>query len=323
MPPRYRPPFEVTAAALTSCLEISRLVGRYEGLMSPKVQPKLRRQNRIRTVLGSVAIEGNSLSEDQVTALLEQQRVAGPRRDILEVQNAIEAYDRAGRLNPTREKDLLTAHRVLMRGLVADAGRYRSQSVGVLQGTRVAHVAPPAKQVPRLVGQLLEFLRTATDHPLVKSAVVHYELEFIHPFSDGNGRLGRLWQHVELVRWHELFEHLPIESVVRARQAEYYRVLGACDQAGSSSLFIEFSLSTIHTALAELVRDLRPEPATPSSRLETARAHLGRREFSRKDYLALFKTLSTATASRDLKQGLLEDVLSSRGERALVRYRFR
>jgi Fic family protein len=323
MASRYRPPFEVTAAALTSCVEITRLVGRYEGLLSPKAQPKLRRKNRIRTVLGSVAIEGNSLSEDQVTALLEQKRVAGPRREILEVQNAIAAYDRARRLDPRKEKDLLAAHRILTRGLVPDAGRYRSQGVGVLQGTRVAHVAPPARQVPRLVGQLLEFLRTASDHPLVKSAVVHYELEFIHPFSDGNGRIGRLWQHVVLVQWHDIFDHLPIESVVRARQAEYYRVLGACDQAGSSSRFVEFSLSTIHTALADFLRDLRPEPATASSRLETARAALGRREFSRKDYLALFKALSTATASRDLKQGVTDRLLSTRGERALARYRFR
>jgi Fic family protein len=323
MASRYRPPFEVTAAALTSSVEITRLVGRYEGLLSPKAQPKLRRQNRIRTILGSVAIEGNSLSEDQVTALLEQKRVAGPRRDILEVQNAIEVYDRASRLDPTKEKDLLAAHRILTRGLVADAGRYRSQGVGVRQGTRVAHVAPPARQVPRLVGQLLDFLGSASDHPLVKSAVLHYELEFIHPFSDGNGRIGRLWQHVVLVRWHEIFDHLPIESVVRARQAEYYRVLGACDRAGSSSLFIEFSLSTILAALSDFLRELRPEPQTTSSRLETARRALGRREFSRKDYLALFKTLSTATASRDLKHGLLEGVLSSSGERALVRYRFR
>jgi Fic family protein len=318
----YRPPFEITSHVLATLGEITRLVGRYEGLQSPTPQPRLRRDNRIRTIVGSLAIEGNGLTPDQVTAILDKRRVIGPKREIVEVENAIAAYVRAPELDPTKVKDLLAAHGLLMKELVADAGRLRAGGVGVVHGSRVLHVAPPAKQVPRLVSELLQYLRDSREHPLVLSAVAHYEIEFIHPFSDGNGRTGRLWQHVILVRWQPLFEWLPVESVVRARQGEYYRVLAACDRAASCTAFIEFSLDVILEALGELLAELKPAPSSVTTRLDLAHRHFGRREFTRKDYLLLIKTLSTATASRDLQHGVAEGLLTRTGDRSRARYRF-
>lgn len=321
----YRPPFELTTTVVEHLVEIMRLVGRYEGLTSPTPQPKLRRQNQIRTVLGTLAIEGNTLSMDQATAIIDKKRVLGPKREILEVENAIHVYARARELDPGKSRDLRAAHGVLMRGLIEDAGAYRTKAVGVFQGSKVAHVAPSAKRVPVLVDELLSFIRRrgATPHPLVKAAVAHYELEFIHPFSDGNGRVGRLWQHVMLVRFHPLFEFVPFESMIHAKQAEYYRVLGACDQAGSSTLFVEFSLASLLTSLEEFLGELRPEPLDAKTRLDVARVVFGDREFSRKDYLDHFKALSTATASRDLKHGVDAKSLSRSGDKARARYRFR
>jgi Fic family protein len=319
----YTPPFDVTPSAIARLMEIMRLVGRYEGLLSPPPQPKLRRQNRIRTVVGSLAIEGNTLSTEQATAIMDNKRVIGPKREVLEVRNAISTYSRASNYDPGRSRDLLLAHRSMMDGLIEDAGRYRSKAVGVFQGSHVAHVAPAAKRVGPLVEQLFEFVRRATStHPLVNAAVTHYKLEFIHPFSDGNGRMGRLWQHVMLVRFHSLFEHVPVESIIHARQEEYYRVLGACDRAGNSTAFVEFALESVLGSVEEFLHDLRPEPMTAKARLEVARHAFGFEEFSRKDYLAQFKALSTATASRDLREGVEAGALSKRGDKSLARYRF-
>jgi len=291
--------------------------------MSPRPQPQLRRRNRIRSIQGSLAIEGNTLSEDQVTAILEHRRVAGPRREILEVQNAIATYDRAATFDPAAERDLLAAHGLMMRGLAEDAGRYRRKGVGVLRGRRVTRLAPPPRQVPRLMGDLLTFLRADREtHPLIKSAVFHYELEFIHPFSDGNGRMGRLWQHVILLRVHPVFEFLPVESVIRSEQGRYYRALGASDKAGASTAFVEFSLETIRQAFEEFAGELRPEAQTGRDRLQVARDHFGDRPFSRKHYLTLFPRLSTATASRDLKDGVDRAELTRSGDKSTSAYRF-
>ena len=319
----HRPPFEVTGGILASCASIMRLVGRYEGLSSPPPQPKLRRQNRVRTVHATLRIEGNALSTDHVTAVLDGKRVVGERREILEITNALAAYDAARGADPAKEPALLGAHRTLMNGLVEDAGRYRQRSVGVLQGTKVAHVAPQAKQVPALVRQLLEFVgRDVATHPLIRAAAAHYEIEFIHPFTDGNGRMGRLWQHVILTRYAPVFEYVPVESIIEQRQAEYYRVLGECDRAGSSTTFIAFVLDALDEALGQFVEELRPAAATALTRLDRARSRLGATRFSRKEYLALFKTISTATASRDLQAGVADGTLVRRGNRAQARYRF-
>jgi Fic family protein len=325
MPPTsYNPPFELTAKCLAATSEIMRLVGRYEGMLGPKPEPKLRRQNHIRTVQGSLAIEGNTLGVDQVSAILDHKRVLGPKRDVVEVTNAIAAYARAANVNPYRAADLRNLHRLMMKDLIADAGRYRKGGVGIVRGSSIAHVAPPAKRVAALVDQLLSFLESdQTLHPLLQSAIAHYELEFIHPFSDGNGRMGRLWQHVVLVRYHPLFEYLPVESVVHCHQQEYYRVLGACDKTGSSTLFVEFSLATIRETLAGFLSEVRLEAPTAQTRLALARQDFGGKNFSRKDYLCHFPTLSTATASRDLRDGVEQGMLVRFGTKAQARYHFR
>ncbi len=318
-----RPPFEITPLGIRLLANIERLLGRYEGWHHPRPTPLLRKSLRVKTVQGSVAIEGNALTEDQVTALLDGKRVAGPRKDILEVQNALKAYDRLAAWKPGRRADLLKAHRVLMAGLLERAGRWRTKGVEVIKGKKVIHVAPPAGRVPGLVQDLLRYVAADTEtHPIVKAAVVHYELEFIHPFEDGNGRMGRLWHTLILSHYHPLFQHVPIESVIRDRQKEYYSVLSRCNQAGYSTAFIEFSLAATRDALDRTLSEIAPVTVTAAHRLETAREHFANRSFSRKDYLTLFPKLSTATASRDLRQAVDEGRMQRTGDKSLARYVF-
>ena len=318
-----QPPFTISSLAIQLLADIERLLGRYEGLHHPRPAPQLRRSLRVRTVQGSVAIEGNTLAEDQITALIEGKRVVGPPREIREVENALAAYQHLDDWHPERRSDLLKAHGKLMAGLMDRAGQWRRGAVGVVQGPNVLHVAPPADRVPFLVQDVLEFLKgDKKTHPIVKAAVMHYELEFIHPFEDGNGRIGRLWHTLVLSRYHSVFKYVPIESVIRERQVEYYEVLGKCDRAGNSTLFIEFSLKATRDALAATLNQLAPSPVTAADRLTTAQQHFGKQSFSRKDYLALLQGLSTATASRDLKQAVDEGRLRKTGDKSLTRYQF-
>jgi Fic family protein len=316
------PPFTVTPAMLEACFGIGRMVGQLGGLSAERPQPQLRRENRVRTVRGTVAIEGNQLSEEQVTAVLDGKRVIGPRSQVLEVQNAIAAYDRAPGWKPWSQKDLLEAHGVLLRDLAADAGRWRSGGVGVLHGKRVAHVAPPAKQVPRLMAGLLEWGAKAEVPLLIKAIAVHYEVQFIHPFSDGNGRLGRLWQHVILLGVSPVFDWVPVESIIQARQRDYYAALGASDRAGDCAPFLEFSLPALRDALEGLMEKVYPERETADARLEVAKSALGSGWFSRADYRKVHRRLSTATASRDLKEGVDRGMLKRQGDRRNARYAF-
>ena len=318
-----RPPFELTPKILNLCTEITRVLGRYEGLNLSKPEPKLRRTSRIRTIQASLAIEGNTLELDQVTAVLDGKKVRGSPREILEVRNAIKAYDEISEFKPHSSKSLLAAHGMLMDGLIPDAGKWRMKNVGIFQGSHVAHTAPQAKLVPELMDHLFKFVKQDKDtNPLILSAVFHYELEFIHPFSDGNGRIGRLWQTVLLSKFHPLFEFTPVESAVRDRQADYYKSLGLSDKTGSATPFIEFSLETIRQALESLTDSIRPSPLTAHDRLNLARETFGKIDFSRKDYLSIFKTISTATASRDLAFGVENKIIKMSGEKSLAKYRF-
>jgi len=318
-----KPPFTLTPEILNQCGAIERLLGQYEGLKAPKPQMQLRRKNRIRSIQSSLAIEGNVLTTAQVTAILDRQRVVGPKRDILEVQNAIEVYEDLASYQAHSEGSFLKAHGRLMKGLTADAGRWRSSGVVIREGEKILHVAPKAALVSKLMGELFGFVKQEQKktHPLILSSVFHYEAEFIHPFSDGNGRMGRLWQQVLLLQFHPLFEFVPVESMIRKRQEDYYQALRTSDKAGDSNAFIVFSLSVIREALEEFLRELKPEPLDARARLDLARTHFPK-EFSRKEYLLFFKTLSTATASRDLQAGVRDGVLTAKGEKALTRYRF-
>lgn len=317
------PPFSIDSEMLRLCSLIERQLGQISSFTSPAPQPKLRRQNRIRTIKDTLAIEGNTLSLNQVTAIMEGRKVLGPRDEILEVQNAVKLYSSLNEFNPFSQRDFLRAHQILMNKLVANAGTFRSGNVGVLKGSKVSHVARPARIVPELMGNLFQFLRTEKVlHPLIKASIAHYEIEFIHPFVDGNGRMGRFWQTALMVRYHQVFGYLPTESVIRERQMEYYAQLERSDKSGSLNPFILFSLGVVHDALAEFLQDFRVEPMDVGKRLEIALEHFQSKEFSRADYLQLFKALSTATASRDLAHGVRQELLRRNGDYRNSRYRY-
>jgi Fic family protein len=305
------------------CTEITHLLGKYEGLGGAKPQPKLRRQNRVKTIQGSLAIEGNSLSLDQVTAVLDGKRVSGPKKDIQEVLNANVAYEKASELNPFAVTSLLEAHGHLMKGIIPDAGRWRSGNVGIVKGERVSHIAPKAQYVQGMVKELLAGIKSSKSTPLITSSIFHHEFEVIHPFSDGNGRMGRLWQHVLLLRLHPAFEYAPIESIVRKRQGSYYEALERADHAKDSSAFVEFMLEAILAGMQELLGPMRVEQVRPEDRLNNAGGHFGVRWFSRKEYQSFQNRLSAPTASRDLRLGVDKKLLERKGDKALAQYRFR
>jgi Fic family protein len=317
------PPFSLTPEILFLCTDIARLIGRLEGLQTGSTRIELRKASRIRTVQSTTAIEGNTLSVEQVTAILEGKRVAGPKKDILEIKNAMAAYDSVREWRPDRQADFLKAHELLMLGLAGDNGSYRQGNVGVLDGSQVAHMAPPAARVPGLMGDLFAFLKDHAIPALVRACVFHYEVEFIHPFSDGNGRMGRLWQQVILVEEYPLLIHLPVESLIRKHQDEYYAVLRECDLAGNSTSFVGFMLGLIRQALREHLDSFHPERPTPGQRIEAARDRFQEGDFTRKDYRTLHKGISTATASRDLKDATDRGILHREGEKGLTRYRFK
>ena len=247
----YKPPFHMTDRTITLLAEISEQVGRITVLQEGIISPHLRRENRIRTIHSSLAIEHNSLSLDQVTAILDGKRVLGNPNEIKEVQNAYEAYEMMLRLNPESVKDLLTAHKLMMQGLVPENGKFRSGGVGVFDGDRLIHMAPPAHLVPKLIQDLFDWYQNSEMHPLIKSAVFHYEFEFIHPFQDGNGRMGRMWHSLLLGQWKELFFWLPVEELIQSKQAEYYDALGKSDKAADSAVFVELMLEIIRDTLKD------------------------------------------------------------------------
>ena len=259
----------------------------------------------------------------QVTAILEGKRVVGPEKDILEVKNAILLYDQAGSFSILSEKSFCKAHAVMTKGLVTNPGKWRTGNIGVVAGTKVKHVAPKPSMVPGLISNLFKYIKSEHKKQyLISSCVFHYELEFIHPFEDGNGRMGRFWQHLILMKYHPLFEYVPIESVIRDNQKKYYSALGRADKNGESTVFIEFCLEVILESLSGFMDEFKPEPLTTESRLENARSQFGKNWFSRKDYVQFFKTISTATASRDLVAGIGVKTLEKRGEKATTEYRF-
>ncbi|MDQ6961759.1 MAG: Fic family protein [Mariprofundaceae bacterium] len=243
----YYPPFTITPQIINLVSQISEQLGRLTHL-SDELNLNLRRINRIRTIHGSLAIEGNTLSEQQITAVLDGKHVIAPPREIQEVRNAMLAYDGLKRWQPANEQHLLEAHQILMTGLIDECGTYRQSGVGVMSGKTVVHMAPPAKRVPILMDDLLQWVKSSDHHPLILGAVFHYEFEFIHPFADGNGRMGRLWQSLILKQWHPLFADLPIESLIHKEQKNYYQALQNATNQSDSACFIEFILTLIHHA---------------------------------------------------------------------------
>ena len=248
---QYIPPFHMTDKITTLIAEIGEQVGRITVLQGASIHAHLRRDNRIRTIHSSLAIEHNSLSLGQVTAILDGKRILGNPNEIREVQNAYAAYELMLTLNPLSVTDLLKAHRIMMEGLVPENGRFRSSGVGVFEGEVLIHMAPPAALVPEHIRHLFAWYPASALHPLVKSAIFHYEFEFIHPFSDGNGRMGRMWHSLLLAQWKELFFWLPIEEIISLRQLEYYEALKTADQQADSAEFVELMLEIIRDSLKE------------------------------------------------------------------------
>ena len=247
---KYHPPFQITPKILNAVAAISELVGNHSA-KNGHLSPQLRRENRIRTIQASLAIEQNSLTVNQVTAILDGKRVLGLPREIQEVRNAFSAYEKLPDWQAENMADLLLAHQTMMFGLIDDAGKWRSSGVDIFRNDELVHMAPPASQIPRLMTDLLAWLAQTDHHPLIASCAFHYEFEFIHPFSDGNGRIGRLWQTLILSQWRTLMAYLPVESLISERQDEYYFILGQCDKNSDSTLFIEFMLQAIENALRE------------------------------------------------------------------------
>ncbi len=314
-----KPPYELTPKIFKLVSSISEKIGEANANYLNRPSPQLRRHNKIRTIHSSLKIEGNTLTQDQVTALIDNKRVVGPKKDILEVINAIKVYEGLSEYDPFSSKSFLKAHKHLMEGLIEDAGRYRVQGVGIFQGPRVAHVAPPSDNVPHLMNDLFKYIRITEELTIIKSCVFHYEMEFIHPFIDGNGRMGRLWQTLILLHEYPVFEFLPFETLISQTQQNYYESLAKCDKAGESTIFIEYMLEVIEKSLTELL-SFSNRVLTDIDRLNYF-ISLGNREFSRKDYMNVFKNISTATASRDLRKGVEMGLFGKMGIKSRTFYK--
>lgn len=314
-----KPPYEITPKILKLLTTISEKIGEVNANFLNKPSPQLRKQNKIRTIHSSLKIEGNTLTEEQITALIENKRVIGPQKDIKEVINAIEIYENLEKYNPLSEKSFLKAHQNLMNNLIEKAGKYRKQGVGIVKGTKVEHLAPPYENVPFLMKDLFEYLSDSEELELIKCCVFHYEMEFIHPFLDGNGRMGRLWQTLILMRKYPVFEFLPFETLISKDQEKYYNALSECDKVGKSTKFIEYMLSIIDLSINELLT-FNNRTLNEKDRLEYF-ISLNKVEFSRKDYMDIFKDISSATASRDLKKGIELELFKKIGERNKTIYR--
>jgi Fic family protein len=314
-----KPPYTITNKILSLISCISEQIGAINATYLDKQSPQLRKQNKIKTIHSSLQIEGNTLTEEQVTAIIENKRVIGTKKDILEVVNAITVYNDLSSLKATSEKDFLRAHQLLMKNLMLHNGQYRKQGVGIVKGSKVKHIAPPYKNVPYLMKDLFTYLKKDDGLPLIKSCVVHYEIEFIHPFTDGNGRMGRLWQTVLLKDAYPVFEFLPFETLISKNQDSYYKALAVSDKQGSSTCFIEFMLDVIHQSLTTLM-EYNNRVLKDTDRLEYFIAkHIT--IFTRKDYMNMFKDLSPATASRDLKKGIMLGYFEKNGDKNLTVYK--
>ncbi len=313
------PPYQITPEILKLIASVSEKLGQINAKYLDKPSVKLRKENQIKTIHSSLSIEGNTLTTDQITALLDKKRVIGPEKDVNEVLNAINVYQRLNSFNPTSSTSFLKAHKMLMNGLITDNGKYRTSGVGIVSGNQMAHMAPPSEIVPYLMNDLFDFLKESNEIALIKSCVFHYEMEFIHPFMDGNGRMGRLWQTLLLMQDYPVFEFIPFENIIHKTQNEYYQALSASDKLGASTPFIEYMLQVINNAL-HIMLESSPQILSAEDRLRYF-VQRCKPEFSRKDYLSVFKEISTATASRDLKLGIELGMFEKEGDKIKTIYR--
>jgi Fic family protein len=318
----YQPPYTITPEILNRVASISEAIGRLAVLTDQARALRLRRINRIRTIHGSLAIEGNTLSEAQITAILEGKRVIAPPREVQEVKNALAAYDRFDTWKPSSEKDLLEAHRILMSGLIDEAGVYRHGGVDVMAGQQVIHMAPPADRVPHLMADLFAWLVATDAHPLIASSVFHYEFEFIHPFADGNGRMGRLWQSLILTRWNPLFADIPVESLIFEHQPEYYQAIQESTQKTDSAPFIAFMLRMILDTVTSSAPQVSPQVTPQVGELMAAiRGEMGREALQSALGLSDRKSFRERYLKPALTDGLIEMTIPDKPNSRLQKYR--
>ena len=313
------PPYDLTSQILNLVIEITDKISQINAQHIGKSSPELRKQNRIKTIHASLKIEGNTLTTEQITAVIEGKRVIGPQKDILEVNNAIKVYQTLSALDYKNEDDFLNAHQTLTRNLIQDSGKYRKGTVGIVKGAVVAHLAPPAGLVPKLMKDLFNYLKFNIDHDLIKSLVFHYELEFIHPFSDGNGRMGRLWNTLILMNSFPIFEFIPFESIIAENQEGYYEALAISDKKGKSTDFILFMLNVLNKSM-EPYLEAKEITLDANDRIEIFLNQITS-EFSRSDYLKFFKLISSPTASRDLAKAVELNLLEKLGDKRNTKYR--
>jgi len=317
-----KPPYQITNKIVGLIASISEKIGEVNSAHLYRPPTELRKRNRIKTIQSSLKIEGNTLSIEQITAILENKKVIAPKKDILEVKNAIIVYDRLADYKPYNLTSFCKAHEILMKGLVNNPGSIRSKSVGIIKGSVITHIAPPGNIVRSLLKDLFDYLKKDNDLLLIKSCVFHYEVEFIHPFLDGNGRMGRLWQTVLLRQYSPVFEFLPVESLIKAKQFEYYKILGESDNKGDSTVFVVFMLQIINDSLEDLLINQNVN-LTSDDRINIFKEKTGSDLFTRQEYMRQFKDISSATASRDLKEAVDKGILEKTGDKRTTQYRFK
>lgn len=316
-----KPPYKITSAILKLIASISEKIGAVNAIHLNRPPTELRKKNWIKTIQSTLEIEGNTLTIAQITAIIENKNVIGPEKDILEVKNAIAVYNYMDQLNPFNFDSFCEAHGILMNGLIESAGKLRNKSVGIVKGAEVAHLAPPFEMLKSLMNDLFDYLNNDQDLILLKSCVFHYEMEFIHPFIDGNGRMGRLWQTLILKSSYPVFEYLPIETLIKKRQKQYYESLGKSDDLGESTVFIEFMLGIIQESLEELL-NTQNVSLSNIDRMNLFETIVKKDYFTRKEYMKNFREISSATASRDLKFAVENDLITKIGDKNAARYSF-
>lgn len=314
-----KPPYDITPSIIKLIASISEKIGEINANFLDKPTTTLRKRQKVKTIHSSLKIEGNTLTEAQITALIENRSVIGPQKDIQEVVNAIQVYEHLHTYNALDEKSFLKAHKTLMSGLIPSAGAYRKQSVGIVKATQVEHVAPPHTNVPFLMKDLFLYLKT-DEIELIKSCVFHYEMEFIHPFLDGNGRMGRLWQTVILLKKYPVFEYIPFEKLISLNQKKYYKALSDSDKLGNSTKFIAYMLDVMNTSLSEALT-FNNRNFNTDERLHYFK-DLDIKTFTRKDYMNTFKNISSSTASRDLGKGVASGLFTKAGDKSQTKYTF-
>lgn len=310
---RKDPPFRITGRIMSMTAEIGELLGKLVSTETRNASPTLRRANRIRSIYSSLAIEQNSLSLDQVTAVISGKRILAPPKDIREIQNAYEVYERMDQMDPFSVEDLLMAHEIMTRDLVGESGTFRSGDVGVVDGEgNILHFGTLPAYVPQLVMELLDWTEHSDLPILIRSCVFHYEFELIHPFADGNGRMGRLWQTLLLCQWNPLFAWLPVESIVHDRQADYYEAINQSNEEGESTRFIEFMLEAIKSTLQEAVQTADGSKSKMDQRWTAVNDYLRDHDFIQNAQVRSMFRVSSATANRILAgmcgEGKLEKI---------------